>query len=122
MKVLVTGHKGYIGTVLTPLLTAAGHEVHGLDSDLFSRCTYGTAEPAVPETIKDVRDAEPGDVEGFDVVNFGSTDAGTVISLATGARVLLGDHAMLGLALEAPITSREDVTNWRAYADLVLFL
>lgn len=68
MKVLVTGHKGYIGTVLTPLLTAAGHEVHGLDSDLFSRCTYGTAQPAVPETIKDVRDAEPGDVEGFDVV------------------------------------------------------
>lgn len=68
MKVLVTGHKGYIGTVLTPLLTAAGHEVHGLDSDLFRRCTYGGMSPDVPETIKDVRDAEIGDVRGFDAV------------------------------------------------------
>jgi len=68
MRVLVTGHKGYIGTVLTPLLTSAGHEVHGLDSDIFSRCTYGEMPAAVPETIKDVRDAELSDVEGFDAV------------------------------------------------------
>jgi nucleoside-diphosphate-sugar epimerase len=68
MKVLVTGHLGYIGTVLTPMLTAAGHEVHGLDSDLFSRCTYGSLPPAIPELIKDVRDVELADVCGFDVV------------------------------------------------------
>lgn len=68
MRVLVTGHKGYIGTVLTPLLTAAGHEVHGLDSDIFRRCTYGEMCAAVPETIKDVRDVELSDVEGFDAV------------------------------------------------------
>ena len=40
MRVLVTGHLGYIGTVLTPMLVRAGHEVVGLDSDLYSRCTY----------------------------------------------------------------------------------
>ncbi len=68
MKVLVTGHKGYIGTVLTPLLTAAGHEVHGLDSDLFSRCTYGEMPADVPELIKDVRDVELEDVRGYDAV------------------------------------------------------
>ncbi len=68
MKVLVTGHKGYIGTVLTPLLTAAGHEVHGLDSDLFRRCTYGQMPAEVPELIKDVRDAEINDVIGYDAV------------------------------------------------------
>ena len=68
MRVLVTGHKGYIGTVLTPMLTAAGHDVHGLDSDLFRRCTYGAMPSEVPETIKDVRDVELDDVRGFDAV------------------------------------------------------
>jgi nucleoside-diphosphate-sugar epimerase len=39
MKVLVTGHKGYIGSVLVPMLLERGHEVSGLDSDLFAGCT-----------------------------------------------------------------------------------
>jgi nucleoside-diphosphate-sugar epimerase len=68
MRVLVTGHKGYIGTILTPMLTRAGHDVHGLDSDIFERCTYGEMPPVVPETIKDIRDVERSDVEGFDAV------------------------------------------------------
>ena len=37
MNVLVTGHLGYIGTVLTPLFCRAGHDVVGLDSDIYSR-------------------------------------------------------------------------------------
>ncbi len=68
MRVLVTGHKGYIGTVLTPMLTAAGHEVHGFDSDIFRRCTYGEMPAEVPEIIKDIRDVELPDVEGYDAV------------------------------------------------------
>lgn len=68
MKVLVTGHKGYIGTKLVPMLRNHGHEVHGLDSDLFRNCTFGTMPAAVPERIKDVRDATIEDVKGFDVV------------------------------------------------------
>jgi nucleoside-diphosphate-sugar epimerase len=68
MKVLLTGHKGYIGTILAPMLAAAGHEVHGLDSDLFRRCTFGEMPPEIPETIKDVRDVDISDVEGFDAV------------------------------------------------------
>jgi nucleoside-diphosphate-sugar epimerase len=68
MKVLVTGHKGYIGTVLVPMLLAQQHEVVGLDSDLFERCTFGTEIPEIPEIRKDIRDVEAGDVEGFDVI------------------------------------------------------
>ena len=41
MKVLVTGHKGYIGSVLTPLLIARGHDVVGLDSDLYRGADFG---------------------------------------------------------------------------------
>jgi nucleoside-diphosphate-sugar epimerase len=68
VRVLVTGHKGYIGAVLTPMLIKAGHEVHGLDSDLYRRCTFGDAPISVPETLKDVRDVTHADVEGFDAV------------------------------------------------------
>jgi nucleoside-diphosphate-sugar epimerase len=68
VRVLVTGHKGYIGVVLSKMLVKAGHEVHGLDSDLFRRCTFGPEPTAVPETIKDIRDITRADVEGFDAV------------------------------------------------------
>ena len=70
MRILVTGHLGYIGTVLVPMLLERGHEVHGLDTDLYRRCTFGDRSriAKVPERIKDVRDAEAEDVEGFDVV------------------------------------------------------
>jgi nucleoside-diphosphate-sugar epimerase len=40
MRVLLTGHLGYIGAVLTPMLVKAGHEVVGFDADLYSRCTF----------------------------------------------------------------------------------
>jgi nucleoside-diphosphate-sugar epimerase len=68
MKVLVTGHKGYIGTILVPMLKEQGHEVHGIDSDLFRNCTYGTLNLGIPEKIKDIRNMDLGDVEGFDAI------------------------------------------------------
>src|SRR4051812_25636305 len=67
MKVLVTGHDGYIGTVLTPMLRAAGHEVVGLDTGFFGACAFG-ALPRVPVLARDVRDVTAADLEGFDAV------------------------------------------------------
>ena len=70
MHVLVTGHLGYIGTVLTPMLVDAGHKVTGLDSDLYSRCTYaaGGEIREVATICKDVRDVEAADLVGFDAI------------------------------------------------------
>ena len=68
MRVLVTGHQGYIGTVLVPMLIAAGHEVVGLDSDLYERSTFGDNLPVIPEIKKDVRDTTVEDLEGFEAV------------------------------------------------------
>ncbi len=70
MLVLVTGHLGYIGTVLTPMLVNAGHKVTGLDSDLYSRCTYAAGGKIceVATIRKDVRDVEAADLVGFDAV------------------------------------------------------
>lgn len=68
MRVLLTGHDGYIGAVMAPLLCEAGHEVVGLDSGLFSGCDFGAYRPQIPELRKDVRDVEPSDLEGFEAV------------------------------------------------------
>lgn len=68
MKVLVTGHNGYIGCVLVPLLQEAGHEVTGLDNYLFSESTIGPDVPDVPSIRKDVRDVTVDDFEGIDAV------------------------------------------------------
>jgi nucleoside-diphosphate-sugar epimerase len=68
MRVLVTGHKGYIGTCLVPLLLNEGFEVTGLDSDLYRDCTYDGTIADVPEIVKDVRDVTPKDIEGHDAV------------------------------------------------------
>jgi nucleoside-diphosphate-sugar epimerase len=69
MRVLVTGHDGYIGSVLVPLFLDAGHELVGLDSYLYEGCTLGPeAEEPVPAIRKDVRDVEAADLEGFDAV------------------------------------------------------
>jgi nucleoside-diphosphate-sugar epimerase len=68
MRVLVTGHTGYIGSKLTPMLLDAGYEVSGLDSDLFRDCTFTGSLADVPHVQKDVRDVVAGDLEGFDAV------------------------------------------------------
>ncbi len=68
MKVLVTGHRGYIGAVLVPLFLEAGHEVVGLDSDLYAGCDFGLAPVQVPSLEMDLRDAEPRHCQGFDAV------------------------------------------------------
>jgi nucleoside-diphosphate-sugar epimerase len=69
MRVLVTGHNGYIGTILTGLLTDAGHETIGLDNFMFESCTFGQEKEQSISTIrKDIRDVEIGDLEGIDAI------------------------------------------------------
>lgn len=68
MQVLVTGHRGYIGAVLVPQLVAAGHEVTGLDCDLYRACDFGDGQVPAPGIVKDVRDVTPDDLQGFDAV------------------------------------------------------
>ena len=67
MKVLVTGHDGYIGTVLTALLAAAGHEPAGLDLSLFANHAFAEP-PELPAREADIRDASAEDLDGFDAV------------------------------------------------------
>jgi nucleoside-diphosphate-sugar epimerase len=68
MRVLVTGHRGYIGMVMVPLLLQDGQDVVGLDTDLYECCTYPVtnAMATIPKLRKDVRDVEVRDLQGFD--------------------------------------------------------
>jgi nucleoside-diphosphate-sugar epimerase len=68
MRVLVTGHNGYIGSVMVPVLQAAGHEVVGLDSFFFEDCGLLDEDDRVQALRKDIRDVQPSDLEGFDAV------------------------------------------------------
>ena len=68
MRVLVTGHNGYIGTILTPMLQERDHQVWGLDSDYFAHCLFTGELPDVPGIQKDIRDLAADDVAGFDAV------------------------------------------------------
>ncbi len=68
MRILLTGHKGYIGAVAGPILRSAGHDVIGLDTDLFAGCEFGEAGPPIPEVRKDLRDLTRADLDRFDAV------------------------------------------------------
>ncbi len=70
MRVALTGHRGYVGSVMTPMLVAAGHDVVGFDTDLYRASTFGPELPGgdVPNVVKDIRDIEAADFDGFDAV------------------------------------------------------
>src|SRR5260370_16634799 len=68
MKVLVTGHRGYIGAHLVGLLKEAGHHVTGCDLDLFEGCGWETLTPPDREIVRDVRALTARDLEGQDCV------------------------------------------------------
>jgi len=68
MRVLVTGHNGYIGSVMVPELLAAGHEVVGLDTFFFEDCTLGNDGDIVPAIRKDIREVQVADLQGLDAI------------------------------------------------------
>ena len=81
MRILLTGHKGYIGAIAAPILQSAGHEVIGFDADLFAGCEFGEVAAEIPEIRKDLRDLTRADLEGF----------GAVVHLAALSNDPLGD-------------------------------
>ena len=95
MRVLVTGHNGYIGQVLCPLLSEAGHEVVGLDTYFYEGCQFDPC-PEVESIRRDIRDVTPEDLAGVDAVAFlaalsndalGDLDAGLTEEINDSATV-----------------------------------
>ena len=68
MKILLTGSRGYIGSVMAPFLVHAGHEVVGVDTDLYRRSSFGPWKDPIETRVKDIRALEARDLSGFDAV------------------------------------------------------
>lgn len=100
MRVLLTGHQGYLGTVMAPILTAAGHEVIGLDSGLFAACVLGSLDsPDVPGLSTDLRDITVDQLKGFDaVVHMAALSNDPLGSMAPEITYDINHHASTRLA------------------------
>ena len=68
MRVLMTGHNGYIGSVMSRVFRESGHEVTGLDTFLFEDCTFGTGDDQPPAIRVDLRDVDQEQLRGYDAV------------------------------------------------------
>lgn len=68
MRILITGHNGFIGSVMARTFLEAGHDVVGLDAFLFEDCTFGEGPQDVPALRMDLRDVEAHHLEGFDAI------------------------------------------------------
>jgi nucleoside-diphosphate-sugar epimerase len=102
MRVLVTGHNGYIGTVLVPMLQAAGHDVVGLDNYLYEDCTFGEDVADVPALRLDVRDVTAAELEGFEaVLHLAAISNDPVGDLAPGTTFDINHRAASRLAQRA---------------------
>ncbi|NGO43869.1 NAD-dependent epimerase/dehydratase family protein [Streptomyces ureilyticus] len=99
MRVLLTGHQGYLGTVMAPVLTAAGHEVVGLDAGLFADCVLGPT-PADPQGHRvDLRDVTADHVAGVDaVIHLAALSNDPLGSLAPELTYDINHHASVRLA------------------------
>jgi nucleoside-diphosphate-sugar epimerase len=99
VRVLLTGHQGYLGTVMASVLTEAGHEVVGLDSGLFADCVLGPAPTALQGYAVDLRDVGPEHLAGFDAVaHLAALSNDPLGSLAPEITYSINHHASSRLA------------------------
>jgi nucleoside-diphosphate-sugar epimerase len=99
MRVLVTGHQGYLGTVMVPVLRDAGHEVVGLDSGFFADCVLGAAPVDPPGLQVDLRDVSAEQLKGFDaVIHLAALSNDPLGALAPQITYDINHHASVRLA------------------------
>jgi nucleoside-diphosphate-sugar epimerase len=102
MRVLVTGHQGYLGTVMVPILQDAGHAVTGLDCGFFANCVLGDAPADPPGICVDIRDVTREQLEGFDaVVHLAALSNDPLGGLAPQITYDINHHASVRLARHA---------------------
>jgi nucleoside-diphosphate-sugar epimerase len=99
LRVLLTGHQGYLGTVMAPVLAAAGHDVVGLDSGLFADCVLGPPPADPPGPRVDLRDVTADRVAGVDaVIHLAALSNDPLGSLAPDLTYDINHHASVRLA------------------------
>ena len=98
-RILVTGHEGYIGSVMAPLLSRAGYDVVGLDTGYFRDCTLVEPDRSIPSIDRDLRDITVEDLRGFDaVVHLAALSNDPIGNLDTGWTASINDDGSVRLA------------------------
>ncbi|MCX5041717.1 SDR family oxidoreductase [Aldersonia sp. NBC_00410] len=99
MRVLVTGHQGYLGTVMVPILQTAGHDVVGLDTGYFADCVLGDVPNDPPGLQVDLRDVTVDQLSGFDaVIHLAALSNDPLGALAPQITYDINHHASVRLA------------------------
>ncbi len=102
MKVLVTGHRGYIGVEMVSVLRAAGHEVVGLDVGYYDECDFRAPPDLVPELRMDLRDVADVHLRGFDaVIHLAALSNDPLGDLSPNITYDINLHGSVGLAKAA---------------------
>jgi nucleoside-diphosphate-sugar epimerase len=102
MRIAVTGHHGYIGSVLAPALRAEGHDVVGLDSFYYEGCDFGPSGAFEPARRIDVREVAADDIRGLDaVVHLAALSNDPVGDLNPAWTVAINGDATVALARAA---------------------
>lgn len=103
-RILVTGHKGYIGAVLVPMLLEEGYEVVGIDTDFYAASTFGDPKAIieVPEIKKDVREVTPEDLRGINgIIHLAALSNDPLGHLNPDLTYDINHHASVNLAKAA---------------------
>lgn len=101
-RVLVTGHLGYLGAVMVPMLQAQGYEVSGLDVGYFADCVLGPQPVDPPALALDLRDVRPEDLHGYDaVLHLAALSNDPLGALVPGVTHDINHHASVRLARAA---------------------
>ncbi|MFI6169358.1 NAD-dependent epimerase/dehydratase family protein [Nocardia sp. NPDC051052] len=99
MRVLLTGHQGYLGTVMAPILRANAHEVVGLDAGFFADCVLGELPGDPPGLTMDLRDVTVEELRGFDaVIHLAALSNDPLGALAPEITYAINHHASVRLA------------------------
>lgn len=99
MRVLMTGHEGYIGAIMAPFLARAGHDVVGLDTGFYVRQSHGDEPESFPTLRRDIRDLEADDLAGVDaVVHLAALSNDPLGDLDEAHTYDINQHASLRLA------------------------
>lgn len=102
MRVLVTGDRGYIGTVLVPLVQRAGHDVVGLDAGWYETCDFGPVASSYERRVGDIRDVVPEQLADFDaVIHLAAISNDPIGHLNPDATYAINAHAAVHLGVIA---------------------